>query len=285
MQKTVLISLIAFWALTACSKFERVRKSSDVKTKYEAAVKYFDKKDYYRASILLEDVIPLLKGDATAEDAQFKYAYTQYYQGQLTMSAYLFNKFYETFARSPHAEEARYMHAYSLYEDSPEYNLDQTNTFKAIDALQAFVNAYPKSEHHDKSAQLLKELREKLEKKAYEQAKLFYRMQGIYKAAVVTFNNFQKGFPDSDYNEEIAFRKLEAQYQLAQRSTEARQKERYESTIEFYEVFIDQYPQSRFLRDAERIYESAIRSLRNRGAKPEEIKGKTEIGRAEDKKQ
>ena len=267
MQKTYLVLLLSVFILCSCSKFQRIQKKADVKGKYKAAVKYYGKRDYYRAGLLFEEIIPLLQGDTTAENAQFKFAYCQYYQGQLTMSAYLFNKFYETFARSPLAEEARYMYAFSLYQDSPQYNLDQTNTLKAIDALQAFINSYPESKFVEEGTNLLKELRAKLEKKAYEQAKLFNKIQGNYKAAIVTLNNFQKGFPDSDYNEEIAYKKLEAGYRLARESVEAKKKERYESTVEFYEYFVDRYPTSKFIRQAENIYTNCLEFLGGKGEK------------------
>ena len=276
MQKIILFSLLGLLLFSACSHFEAIRRNPDVKKKHAAALKYYEKKDYYRAGLLLEDVIPLIKGTAEAEDAQFKYAYCQYYQGLLELSAFHFNKFYETFARSPHAQEARYMYAYSLYEDSPDYYLDQTNTYKAVDALQAFINAYPESEFTEKSQRLLAELRKKLEKKAYEQSRLFYRIQDNHKAAVVTFNNFQKSYPDSDYSEEIAFRKLEAAYDLAFKSTEAKQKERYQTAIEYYEVFIDKYPNSRFVRQAESIFIASTKALGNKPVKKSTDKKKKE---------
>jgi outer membrane protein assembly factor BamD len=283
MPKIVILLLTLLLVASACSRFQHYQKSTDVNEKYRAALKYFGKRDYYRSGLLLEDIIPLLKGDTTAETAQFKYAYTQYYQGQLTMSAYLFNKFYETFARSPYAQEARYMHAYSLYADSPTYNLDQTNTYKAVDALQSFINAYPDSEYNEKAGKLLAELRVKLEKKAYEQAKLFNRIQGNYKAAIITLGNFQKSYPDSDFNEEIAFKKLEAEYNLAKESVESKKRERYEKTVEFYETFVDIYPQSRYIRQAENMYESSVKFL---GGKSDKTGAKTkEENKKEDLKE
>ena len=81
--------------------------------------------------------------------AQFYYAYTQYQQQQYLLSATLFKKFYETFARSDYAQEATYMYAYSLYKDTPSFNLDQSNTLTAMSALQDFINTYPDSKYRD----------------------------------------------------------------------------------------------------------------------------------------
>jgi outer membrane protein assembly factor BamD len=266
------ISVVGLLLFSACSKFQAIQKSPDPFKKYEAAMKYYDKKDYYRSGMLFEEIIPLIKGDPRSEEAQFRYAYTQFHQGMLELSAFHFNKFYETYARSPHATEARYMYAYSLYEDSPEYNLDQTNTYKAIDALQAFINAYPDSEFAEKATKLLMEERRKLEKKAYETAKLFNKIQDYHKAAVVVFNNFQRVYPESDYSEEIAFKKLEAEYKLAKKSTDNRKKERYQAAVEFYDVFLEKYPNSKFIRQAEDMYTASLKALRDKNFKPEEKK-------------
>jgi outer membrane protein assembly factor BamD len=49
--------------------------------KYAGAVNYYKKKDYYRAGILFEELIPLMRGQAESELTQFYYAYCQFYQG------------------------------------------------------------------------------------------------------------------------------------------------------------------------------------------------------------
>ena len=45
--------IFLFWSValvfTACSDFQKILKSDSVDKKYEAALKYYDKKDYYKA--------------------------------------------------------------------------------------------------------------------------------------------------------------------------------------------------------------------------------------------
>ena len=40
----------------ACSKYQKLLKSSDYALKYENGVKYYEKKDYYRAVGLFEEL-------------------------------------------------------------------------------------------------------------------------------------------------------------------------------------------------------------------------------------
>ncbi len=253
--------------LGACSKFSKLQKEGTLEQKYEAALQYYKKADYYHAGLLFEEITPLLNGkDARqAELAQFYNAYCNFKQANYNMAQFLFKNFYETFQRSEYAQESLYMHAYSLYKDSPNSNLDQTNTLTAISALQDFINTYPESAFREESTQLILELRDKLERKAYDKAKLYYKTSEAnianFRSAVVAINNFQKDFPDSKYNEELAFLRVDAQYNLARLSFIDKQKERFQDVNKYYLAFIDKYPQSKYLRQAERFYENTQKEL------------------------
>lgn len=124
----------------SCSKFQKIQKSENIQERYEAGLKYYQAGDYYRAGILFEEMIPVLKGKKESELVQFYYAYCQYYQRQLIMASYYFKRFYETFPRSEYAEESMYMYASTLFENSPEYNLDQTNSIEALSAIEIFYD-------------------------------------------------------------------------------------------------------------------------------------------------
>lgn len=251
--------------LSSCSDFSKVQKGANDDSKYKAAVAYYTKEDWYHAGILFEELIPVLKGSTESEMAQFYYAYTQYHQQQYLLSSTLFKKFYETFARSELAQESMYMYAFSLYKDAPEFNLDQSNTLTATSALQDFVNAYPESKYRDECTKMIMTLRQKLERKAYEKAKLYYKTSGFniasYKSAVIAINNFQKEFPDSEYNEELAFLKVDAEFSLAQNSLDTKQKERYQEAISYYQGFREKYPTSKYLKQAERMSETSVKEV------------------------
>jgi outer membrane protein assembly factor BamD len=272
--------------LSSCSsKFMKLQKSGSTDVKLKAAIVYYKQANYYKASVLFEELVPLLKGDSLAETAQFYNAYCNYHQRQYSLASYMFKSFYSTYARSPLAEEAYYMYAYAMYEDSPDYNLDQTNTLTAIDALQTFLDTFPESQYAEECTEKMKELREKLETKGYEKAKLYFKTKasnfGNYKAAIVAIDNFQKDFPDSKYLEDLAFTKVQAQYEYAEASLSEKQKARFIETTKFYEEFIDKFPKSRFLKQSERFYENSNKAVADitkaeQLAKEEQAKAKAE---------
>ena len=115
------------------------------------------------------------------------------------------------------------------------------------------------------ATKLILELRGKLERKAYEKAKLYYKTSGFniasYKSSVIAINNFQKEFPDSEYNEELAFLKVDAEFSLAQNSLETKQKERYQEAISYHQAFVDKYPNSQYLKQSEKMFETSQKEI------------------------
>jgi outer membrane protein assembly factor BamD len=259
----VIISLIA---LSSCSKFRKIQKSDDWEVKYRAALEYYNNEEYYKASVLFEEILPIMRGRPEAEQVQYYFAYSYYYQKQYILSAHYFKTFFTIYSRSEWAQEAMYMHAYSLYLDSPAYELDQSNTYDAISAMQYFINKFPNSEYRSEATRIIDELQVKLEEKAYENAIHYYKLEkynggDALKAALIAFDNFQNDYPDSELNDRISFLKVEASYKLARRSIRSKQRERLMNTVEYYQEFIDNYPQSDYVRNAENIYINCLDDL------------------------
>ena len=252
---TVLFLLVSTLFLGSCaSGYQRLLKSTDVNKKYEAAVSYYDKGDFFRAGTLLEDLIPLLKGRPEAEKAQFYFANTNYKQKNYVLSAFYFKSFIDTYPNSPYSEEGSFLHAKSLFLESPGYELDQTNTVSALESIQDFINRYPESKFKAETENMSQELQKKLENKAFESARLYFQLR-YNQAAVVALTNFQQQYPASAYAEQAAFLRLNAQYAWAQESVELKQRERFQEAVGYYQQFIDAFPKSRNLRVAQDMYD------------------------------
>ncbi|MDX5346546.1 MAG: outer membrane protein assembly factor BamD [Hymenobacteraceae bacterium] len=247
-------------SVSSCSDFQKILKSDSIEKKYDAAVAYYEKGDYYRAGILLEELIPLMRGSNEAERAQYLYAKSQFEQKNYILSSYYFQSFYQTYPRSPYVEEAMFLNAKSLYKDSPNFNLDQTNTYSAMEAITDFLTRYPNSQYAAEAREMEQSLLEKLEVKAFENAKLYHQMR-YYKAAVVALQTFLKDYPESEFAEEAAYLKLDSQYNLARLSVEDKQQERYYDAIAFYQSFIDRFPNSKYLKSAENMYTNSLNEI------------------------
>jgi len=252
-KKSSLYLLFILMLSLSCSKYQKILKSSDVDLKYEAAQKYYDEGKYDRAIPLLEELIPLLRGTDRAEKVYFLYAYSNYQSNLLYAAAYHFKKFATTYPTSKHVEEMLFMHGYSQYLLSPIPELDQTETYNAINSLQIFINTFPEHNLVDSSNVLMDKLRVKLETKSYQNAKQYFKIQD-YKASIVALGNHIKDYPDTKHIEELNFLILKSHYLLAVNSIKEKKLERIGNTIEAYYNFADSFGESKYLKEAQNIY-------------------------------
>jgi outer membrane protein assembly factor BamD len=252
-QLTLLAGIIAILIITlgSCkSKYEKLKASNDNAKKYSEAIKLYNKREYTKALGLFDDLVTRYRGHEGAEDLFYYNAYANYKLKDYTAAGYHFKSFADTYPSSPRAEECRFMYAYCLYLDSPIYSLDQANTSKAIDGLQLFINLYPKSDRVAEASKLIQTLRDKLESKAYANAKLYLTI-GDFQAAVIAFGNTLRDYPDTKYAEELEYLTIQAQYEYAKHSREDFQEDRFTLTITYADQFTEKYPKSKFLKETD----------------------------------
>lgn len=259
-----LILLVVALFFTGCkSKFEKLRNSNNIAMKYQEAVKLYEKGKYSKALILFDDLATKYRGRAEAEDLFYLVANANYKLRDYTSARFHFKQFASTYPGSPRAEECRFMAAYCYYLESPRSSLDQENTRKAIDELQLFVNYYPESEKAKEAGVLIQNLRDKLEKKAFDNAKLYYNMgtPDDYRAAVIAFENVLKQYPDTKYAEEIEYLTVKAQYQYADHSSIFKQEARFNDAIDYYDIFVNNFPNSKYASELNSLKESADKKI------------------------
>jgi len=230
-----LFAIILF--LSSCSEYQNALKSEDVAVKFVSATKMYEAKKYNKAIRLFEQIAPAYKGKPSAEKMFYMYSQSLYRTEQYYLSGYQFENFAASYPKSEKIEEAAFLGAKSFTFLSPVYSLDQTDTYKAVDKLQNYIDTYPEGQNLTESNLLAKKLREKLEKKAYENAKI-YNTISDYKAAMVAFDNFMINFPGTPYKEKALFYKLDSAYFLAINSVPSKMKERLENAKTAYSSLI-----------------------------------------------
>lgn len=243
--------LFLFLAITAvsCSDFNKAVKSTDKQYKYTKAVEYFNKPDYDRAMPLFEELLGLTRGDTLYEPVSYYYAKGYYGTKDYILGSYYLENFAKTFPNSVHAEECSFLAAYCHYKESPEFELDQTDTQQAIDKLELFMVRYPETTLKDSCNGLIDGLRLKLEKKDYASAYQYLRTRN-YRSASLAFADFLRKWPNSDRREEAYFNILAADHDLAVNSVENRKAERAEAGIRSFNTFADAFPESKRMAQA-----------------------------------
>ncbi len=257
------IALLFFtvFLISSCkSSFEKLRTSNDPEKVFIEANKFYEKGNYMKAQILYEIVLPYYKGKKEAQDLFYKFAYTYYYLEDYMLASHYFKSYSNSFTNSPYREETLFMAAYSEYLMSPDYQLDQTQTHKAIDDFQLFVNTFPNSDRVEECNNLIDKLRQKLERKEFEEGNLYYKL-GKYISAIVSLENMLKDFPETKREEDVRFLILKSSYNYAKNSIFDKKLERLEDTISKYNEFVKRFPKSKNLSKAKKIYEYSLTEI------------------------
>jgi outer membrane protein assembly factor BamD len=249
--KIALIALVTLVAFSSCNhKFAKVLRSKDYEYKLVKADEYFAKKKYNQAQALYIETFPVFKGSDKFESLYYNYAYCSYYQGSYNDAANLFKGFLEIFPTSPKAEELAYMYAYCFYMQSPRIDLEQVNTAKVIGMMQTFINTHPGSKRIKDANDIIDKSRKKLETKEHNNANLYFKL-GQYRAAALCFTNLLNDYPESANGETYMLMSIKAYYQFARLSIFDKQEERFEKVTTVYNDFVDRYPDSKLLKEAE----------------------------------
>ncbi|WGH26915.1 MAG: outer membrane protein assembly factor BamD, partial [Candidatus Bostrichicola ureolyticus] len=111
------------------------------------------------------------------------------------------------------AEKALLMSGYCYYLLSPDYYLDQKNTYNAIYLFKKFKNYYPNNKYINMVNTLLVKLNNKIEIKKFNLAKYYYDLS-YYKSAIIFFKNFINDFPNSLLKEKAFFYMLQSKSKL-----------------------------------------------------------------------
>lgn len=265
-------ALIITLAASCNKELRKIEKSNDVEKKLAYADKMYAKKKFQMAQTLYEELIPVYKGTEKFDSLYYRYAYCSYYLKDYTQAAFHFKNYIDAFPSSPRAVEIDYMQAYCYYKLSPKVPLDQSNTQKAIAAMQTFINNYPQAPKVAEANMVIEMCRKKLEKKDYNAAELYYNL-GHYKAAGVTFTNLMRTYPDSELSDSYKFMTIKSYYLYAKNSIWEKQKERYEQVLTEYVEFNERYAKSKYRDDAEKYYTLAKNNLKT--LENEQIKAKS----------
>lgn len=276
MKKNIFIValLAAALGLTSCGEYNKLLKSTDYEYKYEAAKSYFAKGQYNRAATLLNELIAILKGTDKAEESLYMLGMCYYNEQDYQTAAQTFIQYYQVYPRGTYTELSRFHAGKALFLDTPEPRLDQSSTYKAIDELQMFMEYYPQSAKHQEAQQMIFELQDKLVMKEYLSAKLYYNlgnyMGNNYQSCVITAQNALKDYPYTNLREDLSILILRAKYELAVYSVEERKQERYREAVDEYYAFKNEFPESKYLKEAERIFSKSQAEL-GEGSTEEEL--------------
>lgn len=266
MKIRVFIAVLAS-VLLACScksQYELLLQSNDADAKYKAAFDYFNEGKFSKAASMFESLSMLTNGTERDDTVRYywglsNYKFKDYYTAETN-----FDQFIQSYPRSPFIKDAAYLHIDCLYRSTLRYELDQTPTYKALNAISQYVLEHPDSDHMAECRDMLDDLSERLDKKAFEAAKLYYKMED-YLASRVAFRNVLKDDSDNIYREDILYYIAMSSFKYANQSIPSKQKERFLSFVDDYYNFIGELPESKYRRELDNFYSKAQKALGRSG--------------------
>ncbi len=265
--KTLSLSLLVSVCvgLSGCGEYTRAQKSHDPEYKLDFARRAFRDKQYMQAATILEDIVTVFKGTDKAEESLFLLAMSYYENKDYTNSGAYFKTYYSRYPKGKYTEPARFFSGYGYYLDSPDPQLDQSGTLKAIKELQSFLDYYPQSEKVPQAQNAMFELQDKLTLKQLQNAQLYYNlgtyMGNNYESCIIVAQNAIKDYPYSKYKEELEFLILKAKYQEAAQSVIEKRSDRFRDVIDEYYSFTNNYPDSQHRHEADDIFKIANRNI------------------------
>ena len=256
-RKNYIILLLLTVFLTSCGEYQRLLKSRDPEEKYQAALQYFNQKQYVKSQTLLDDVSAYYKGTERSEDVLAYLARSYMGQKSYESATNYYQAYIRNYPKGKYATEAYFQVGHCQYLESPDARLDQEVTRNAIEALTRFVELYPESPYAEQAYNEMNELFNKLALKELKSAQLYYNLGTYlgnnYLSCEIVAKNALKDYPSNEYQEEFSWLILSAKYQQMVNSFEERKMERARDAQDEYYNFITEYPNSKHRKEADKM--------------------------------
>lgn len=262
--------------MTSCGEYVALQKSPDYEYKYEAAKAYYMEGKYSRASMLFYDLLAIMKGTTYGEESLYLTAMSEFGNKNYDLAHNNFKKYFQTYPKGQYAEPAHFYSALSLFRQTPDPRLDQTSTINAMGEFQNFLDLYPYTPLREQTQEMIFALQDKLVEKECLSAKLYYDLGSYilnstfggsnYEACVVTAQNALRDYPYAapERREMLSILILRAKYQLALKSVEEKRAERFRDAIDEYYGFANDFPESKYLKEAKDIFQQAEKAVKNK---------------------
>lgn len=255
--KKIFYIVLMMVLLTSCGEYQKLLKSRDPEVKYQAALQYFNNKQYVKAQTLLDDVTAYYKGTERSEDVLAYLARCYMGQKAYESASDYYQAYIRNYPKGKYATEAYFQVGHCQYLDSPDARLDQTITKNAITAFQRFVELYPESPYAEQAYTEMSELYDKLALKELKSAQLYYNLGSYlgnnYLSCEIVAKNALKDYPSNIYREDFSWLILQAKYQQMINSFEEKKLDRARETQDEYYNFITEYPESKHRKEADKM--------------------------------
>lgn len=253
----LLVTVIAGMIILAgCGKQSSGEQPVGPDVAWQKAKNLFAREKYLKAQQVLKDITLNYPGAAIIDSVQFLLGRTTYEIGEYLTAADQFHKMVEQYPQSAVGGDAEYWEARSYFEQAPQYQLDQEHTTKAMQGFQRFLEEHPQHALADSAYRYLSLCRDKLARKEYAAARLYYDL-GEYASAVLYADVVLANYYDTSWAGPSQFLKGRSFYQL----------EDWGRAQKELQTYVDKYPNGQFALRAREMLAAADKRL-NTASRP-----------------
>lgn len=254
------ITLLAL-LLSSCTGYNALLKSSDAEKKLAAGKNFYQEGQYNKAIELFTQCVPYFRGTSESEQITFLLGEANYKFKDFYSASDYYEAYAKSFPRGQYIREVRYKIGLCYYLDSPDVRLDQTATYNAVSALGEYIQLYPNADNVTKVYSMIAEMQDKLAEKGFLEAQLYYNlgtyMGNNYQSCRVVSEDFLQEYPDSKFRDDLLWLVLASKNKEAELSVKDKKVARYSEVIDEYYRYSNAYPDGKYIKKANKIYENA----------------------------
>jgi outer membrane protein assembly factor BamD len=253
----LLLAAAVIILVAGCMK-EKPQAPSGPEDEWQRAKSLFDRKRFRAAQLVLRDITLNYSGSSIIDSAAFYLARCSFELDDYVTASDEFHKLVEQYPFSKLGGDASYFESRCYWEQSPNYQLDQEYTTKALAGFQKFLEEHPQHALSDSAYHYISMCREKLARKEYSAASLYHDL-GEYASAILYADVVLSNYYDTSLAGPAQFVKGRSFYDLKD----------WERAHKELQTYLDKYPNGKFIiRARQMLSEAAGRTASVTSAKP-----------------
>ena len=186
--------------LAGCSKKD-VHLEEDLSPRFEKAMGYFDKDKFARAKEEFDYIIMADPGSKIANESQYYMAESMFQIEEYDEASIAFDRYVRFSPDYSKIEKARYRICECAINLSNSYQREQSQTHRALEQLQMFIEDFPASDLIDDAEDEMLALRLKLAQKDYEVGRMYLKLEE-YDSALIYFRSVLNHYYDTSFSDD-----------------------------------------------------------------------------------
>lgn len=192
-----LLLLAALFLVPGCaSKGPPELKGADYY--FEQGQRDYERRRYLQAVESFQRIVSNFPGHARVAEAQYYLAESYFGMQEFVNAAFEYERLVDTYPSSKWRDDAQFKVGESYFEQSRRAELDQSETYEALNAYRRFIDDNPGSPLVATARERIETGRSRLAKKQYLAARLYQR-QGHLKAARLSYEQMINAYPESKW--------------------------------------------------------------------------------------